>query len=593
MNVKDKKLAKSKLEEVLKQTRGAFISAGFFSMFINLLMLVPSFYMLQVYDRVMVSRSLDTLLFLTIIVVVLFITSGLLEIVRSRILVRVGNRMDLELNSTLFDAIFETARLKPGQVTSAPISDLTKLRQYMTGNGVFAFFDAPWFPIYLLVMYIFSPIFALYTIFTAIVLFTITMLNQRSTKADLETANSLNNQASFFISKNIQNAEIIHAMGMNESVKGKWLEKHLSFLKTQSTASDKAGKWANLSKSLRQLFQASAYGIGAYLAINGDISAGTIIAGAVLLGRALAPIDLITNSWKGFSDAKGAYKRLNALLKDFDEAVETMDLPDPTGEIKVDNIVVVPPASEIPALKGINMEVPKGVTLGIIGPSGSGKSTLARAMLGVWPLHNGVVRLDGADIHKWDSKKLGKYIGYLPQDIELFEGTISENIARLGEVDSEKVIEAAKTSGVHSLILSFPNGYDTKVGVGGIGLSGGQRQRIGLARAIYDNPVFVVLDEPNSNLDAEGETALGNTILKLKSIGSTVIIISHKTEILKVTDMLALLNAGQLQMFGTTNEVLTKLAQAKTPAKTQQASQTQDNRQASTMPKVSLTKPKS
>ena len=584
MNQKDKKLATSKLEEVLKQTRKWFFYAGFFSLFINMLMLVPSFYMLQVYDRVMQSRSLETLTLLTIIVAVLFLTMGLLEIVRSRILVRISNKIDLDLNTKLYDTIFELARLQPGKTTASPIADLTKLRQYMTGNGIFAFFDAPWFPIYLFVMYIFSPLFAAFTLFAAIVIFSITIINEKTTKKALEKANMLNNQSTSFLNKNLQNAEIIHAMGMNESIKYKWLKKHLSFLKIQSEASDIAGKWANTSKTTRQFFQSLTYGLGAYLAIKGLISPGTIIAGAVLMGRALAPLDLLTNSWKGFSDARGAYGRLNDLLKQFNEKKETMDLPAPKGEVAIENIMVVPPLSKTPALKGVNMMIPKGSVVGVIGPSGSGKSTLARAILGVWPLYAGTVRLDGADVHKWDSQKLGPFIGYLPQDIELFEGTIAENIARLGEVDSQKVVEAAKIAGVHEMILRFPEGYDTKIGPGGIGLSGGQRQRVGLARAIYNNPVLVVLDEPNSNLDAEGEVALVNTIKYLKSIGTTVIIISHKTDILLITDLIALIKDGVLSMYGKSSEVLVKLGLAKVQPKPVKQE---------TSPKVSLSKPTS
>lgn len=584
MKKEDKKLIKSNLEEVLVKTKKWFFYAGVFSFFINILMLVPSFYMLQVYDRVMQSRSLETLTLLTIIVAVLFLTMGLLEIVRSRILVRISNKIDLDLNTKLYDTIFELARLQPGKTTASPIADLTKLRQYMTGNGIFAFFDAPWFPIYLFVMYIFSPLFAAFTLFAAIVIFSITIINEKTTKKALEKANMLNNQSTSFLNKNLQNAEIIHAMGMNESIKYKWLKKHLSFLKIQSEASDIAGKWANTSKTTRQFFQSLTYGLGAYLAIKGLISPGTIIAGAVLMGRALAPLDLLTNSWKGFSDARGAYGRLNDLLKQFNEKKETMDLPAPKGEVAIENIMVVPPLSKTPALKGVNMMIPKGSVVGVIGPSGSGKSTLARAILGVWPLYAGTVRLDGADVHKWDSQKLGPFIGYLPQDIELFEGTIAENIARLGEVDSQKVVEAAKIAGVHEMILRFPEGYDTKIGPGGIGLSGGQRQRVGLARAIYNNPVLVVLDEPNSNLDAEGEVALVNTIKYLKSIGTTVIIISHKTDILLITDLIALIKDGVLSMYGKSSEVLVKLGLAKVQPKPVKQE---------TSPKVSLSKPTS
>lgn len=554
-----KQIGQTKLEKVLKDTKKSFIYVGVFSFFINILMLVPSLYMLQVYDRVMASRSIETLILLTIIVVFLFATMGTLEVVRSRILVRIGNKMDMALNNYLFDVIFNQARLNPSGVSSTPITDLIKIRQYMTGNGVFAFFDSPWFPVYLFVMYLFSPWFAAFTIFAAMVTMSITIINEKTTKKDLADANKQNNISMQYLNKNLHNAEVIHAMGMNENIKNKWLEKYHSFLSTQSKASDKAGRWANLSKTLRQLFQSLTYGIGAYLAINGLISPGVIIAGAVLMGRALQPLDLLTNSWKGFADAKEAYKRLNNLLKHIPELPETMQLPAPKGEIRVENIVVVPPNAKKPTLKNINMFIPKGSVVGIIGPSASGKSTFARAILGLWPLVNGTVRLDGADIHQWDSIDLGKYIGYLPQDIELFEGSISENISRFTEVDADSVVEAAQIAGVHQMILSLPNGYDTIVGAGGSTLSGGQRQRIGLARAMYKKPPVIVLDEPNSNLDDEGERALLNAILTMKQNGSTVILITHRSSILAAVDNLAVFANGTLSMYGPKNEVLERL----------------------------------
>jgi ATP-binding cassette subfamily C protein EexD len=442
-----------------------------------------------------------------------------------------------------------------------PLTDLLKIRQYMTGNGVFAFFDSPWFPIYLFVMYLFSPWFAAFTVFSALVIFSITIINERSTKKDLENANKMNSISMQYVNKNLQNAEVIHAMGMNDSIRNRWLEKQHEFLHTQAIASDTAGKWANSSKTLRQLFQSLTYGIGAYLAIKGMISPGVIIAGAVLMGRALAPLDLLTSSWKGFADAKGAYQRLNALLKEIPEIPHTMKLPAPEGEIRVENVTVAPPGSQVPTLKGINMWIPKGTTLGIIGPSASGKSTFARAVLGLWPLLAGKVRLDGADIHQWDSIDLGQYVGYLPQDIELFEGTVSDNISRFNEYDPEEIVEAAKIAGVHEMILNLPNGYDTIVGAGGSTLSGGQRQRVGLARALYKKPPIIVLDEPNSNLDDEGERALLNAILTMKQNKSTIILITHRPSILSVVDNLALLTQGVLAMYGNRDEVLSKLNQ--------------------------------
>lgn len=335
-----------------------------------------------------------------------------------------------------------------------------------------------------------------------------------------------------------------------------------------------------MSKTLRQLFQALTYGIGAYLAIVGEISPGMIIAGAVLLGRALAPLDLLTNTWKQFADARGAYYRLNNLLQNFPQIQEAMQLPAPKGDIKVENIVVAPPGTKNATLKNVNMHIPQSTTVGVIGPSASGKSTFARALLGIWPVASGKVRLDGADIHRWNNVELGSYIGYLPQDIELFEGSISENISRFSEVDAKEVVEAAKTAGVHEMILRLPQGYDTVVGVGGATLSGGQRQRIGLARALYNKPPVIVLDEPNSNLDEEGEKALLGAILKMKEAGSTIILITHRPSILNAVDNIAVLAQGVLTQYGRKEEVLAKLQQ--------NAQKLQQQKQA---PKVATPKP--
>ena len=580
-----KQLAQTQLEKTLKRTRKSFFYVGVFSFFINMLMLVPSLYMLQVYDRVMSSRSIETLVLITIIVAVLFVTMGLLQLIRSRILVRVGNQMDMELNSHLFDVIFQLARLNPGKSSSRPLSDLTKLRQFMTGNGVFAIFDSPWFPIYLFVMYLFSPWIALFAIFTATVLFIITLLNNSSTKKALEEANMLNSQSMNYVNKNLYNAEIVHAMGMNDNIRKRWLQKHMKFLTVQSGASDVAGKWTNMSRTLRQFFQSLTYGLGAYLAINGMISSGMIIAGAVLLGRALAPLDLLTNSWKGFSDARGAYKRLNELLKQFPEIPETMELPTPKGDLKIESIVVSPPNIKEPILRGISMHIPIGNIVGIIGPSASGKSTLARAILGVWPLMNGKVRLDGADVHHWNSIELGQHIGYLPQDVELFEGSISENISRFEEVNPEEVVEAAKIAGVHDMILRLPKGYDTLVGTGGATLSGGQRQRVGLARALYKKPPLIVLDEPNSNLDDEGERALVNAITIMKQNNSTIILITHRPSILSAVDSIAVLAQGTLAMYGSKEEVMKSLQQKVIKATSKQ------NKPSSSVAVPKMTKP--
>ena len=590
----NKKPVVSELKKSLLSAKKSFIMVGLFSMFINILMLVPPLYMLQLYDRVLGSRSQDTLIMLTLIVVVLFITMGLLEVVRSRVLVRVGNKLDSMLSQRIFDNLFELERKAPGRSSSMPLNDLTQVRQFMTGNGLFAFFDAPWMPIYIIVLFIFHPAFGFFAIFAAIVLVGITVANEYSTKEKLAEANNLSRASTIYVDSNIRNAEVVNAMGMRNNISKIWADKYYGFLNAQNIASDSAGVWSNLSKSLRVMFQSLILGLGAYLAINMEVTPGMMIAASIIMGRALAPLDLIIGSWKGFSSARSSYERIEGLLNDFPKDKEYMQLPAPKGEITLENVVVIPPSGTVPSLKGISMRIEKGDVVGIIGPSAAGKSSLARVMLGLWPLSNGVARIDKADISQWDREDLGKYVGYLPQDIELFEGTVSQNIARFGEVEPEKVVEAASKAGVHEMILKLNEGYDTKIGPGGASLSGGQRQRIGLARALYNNPVFIVLDEPNSNLDDVGEAALVEAIKTLRAGGTTVVIITHRTNVLQATNKLALINNGVLELYGNTNDVLNAIAQKQQAAAGQAQAQAQAQRPAaaqSVVPKINLSKP--
>ena len=578
----------SELKEAILASKKSFIAVGIFSLFVNLLMLVPSIYMLQLYDRVMTSRSEDTLIMLTLIVMVLFITMALLEIVRSKILVKIGNKLDSILSQRVFDTLFELANKHPGKASSMPLNDLTQVRQFMTGNGIFAFFDTPWIPIYVSMLFMFHPVLGYFSIFAAIVLVSLTIFNEYSTKAKLAQANSFNRASTTFVDANLRNAEVINAMGMRNNIKEQWKEKYYGFLNAQNEASSKAGIFSNVSKSSRMMFQSLILGLGGYLAIHNEISSGMLIAGSILMGRALAPLDLLINTWKGFSSARASYARLESLLNDFPKDKVYMQLPDPKGEVLLEGVVVVPPGAKQPSIRGISMKIDKGDVVGIIGPSAAGKSSLARAILGLWPLVQGKVRLDKADIHQWDKEHLGKHIGYLPQDIELFEGTISQNIARFSEVDSAKVVDAATKAGVHEMVLRLPDGYDTRIGAGGASLSGGQRQRIGFARAIYDNPVLIVLDEPNSNLDDVGEIALVKAIQSLKEAGTTVILITHRPNILKVTNKLAVIKQGSLELYGDTQEVLEKMQASKMA--TQESSVNPVATQA-VAPKISLSKP--
>lgn len=557
--LKNMKLEESELKETLKKSKESFYFAGFVSMFINLLMLVPSIYMLQLYDRVLSSRSEYTLLMLTLITVILFAMLGSLELIRSRILVRVGNLIDAELSSRIFNAMFAMANKFPGKASSQPLNDLTQIRQFMTGTPLFAFFDAPWMPIYIAILFVFDVYFGVFAIFAAIIILSLTIINDKKTKEELENANKIYQNSTAFVNHSLRNAEVIEAMGMHENVKKRWLNKYLDFLNKQSRASDEAGLWSNMSKTLRMLFQSLILGLGGWLAIEGRLTPGMMIAGSIIMGRALAPLDLLTNTWKQFVNARQSYYRLEALLKEFPQTKEPTPLPAPHGHISVENLIVLPPNSQIPSLKGVSLSIKAGELVAIIGPSAAGKSTLARTILGVWRPHAGKVRIDSAELDHYNKSELGKYIGYLPQDIELFEGTVAENIARYKEPDPEKVVEAAKIAGVHDMILHLPQGYDTPIGVGGATLSGGQRQRIGLARAIYDFPKIVVLDEPNSNLDDIGEQALVNALLYLKQRGTTIILITHRPAILNITDKIALLVEGTLKMYGPSAEVIAAL----------------------------------
>lgn len=550
----------NRLHAALRACKSSFFAVGFFSLFVNLLMLTPPFYMMQVYGRVVTSGSVPTLIMLTLIMSVLMITMGLLDWTRSRIMVRISAKLDKELSPDVYKASFNRALASGGMDASAqPLNDLNGLRQFMTGNGLFAFFDVPWLPIYIGVMFLFHPWYGWVAIGSAIVLIILAFFNERMTGKTLAQANNENAGASLYTAKNLRNAEVIESMGMLQTLMARWHQRQERVIALQSLASDKAGIITAMSKTFRQLVQSLILGLGAYLAIKQEINPGLMIAGSILLGRALAPIDLMIGTWKGFVAARGQYGRLQKVLHDMQAEPERMSLPAPTGQISLEQVVVGAPGQKQPILRGLTFAVPAGTTVGVIGPSASGKSTLARAMLGVWKPQHGVVRLDGADISQWDKNELGPYIGYLPQDIELFEGSISENIARFGETDPEKVILAARQAGVHDMILQLPQGYDTVIGSIGINLSGGQRQRIGLARALYGQPRLIVLDEPNSNLDEVGERALAQAIGALKQIGSTIFIITHRTSILSQVDMLLVLREGALAQFGPTKTVLAEL----------------------------------
>jgi ATP-binding cassette subfamily C protein EexD len=546
-----------------------FIYAGLFSAAVNLLMLVPVIYMLQVYDRVVSSGSYSTLAMLTLLMVALTAALGGFEWVRSMILIAASNRIEKNLRRRVSDATFKRALLTGGAVSnSQPLSDLSSLRQFLTGNGLFAFFDAPWFPIYVFVMFMFHPLFGYAAIFAGIVMVALAYATEKVTSKKLQDANTQSNWINNQVNGTLKNSEVIAAMGMADDLRHRQEKRFDQVLTLQTDASRSAGLLQSLSKTFRMVMQSLLLGLGALLALRQEISPGMMIAGSLLLGRALAPIDMLVGTWKGFTLARGQYDRLGQLLNQIPKDADTMSLPAPTGKLSAEQVMVVPPGSKNIVVRGVNMELNAGEALGIVGPSASGKSCLARALLGIWPTYSGKVRLDGADIFAWDRTELGPYIGYLPQDIELFDGSISENICRFGDVDPDKVVEAAKTAGVHDLILHLPQGYDTVIGGSGGILSGGQRQRIGLARAIYGSPKYLVLDEPNSNLDDQGERELVEAIRRIKSEGATVIIITHRTMVLQCVDKILVMRDGAASHFGPRDQVLAALAapQDKKPA---------------------------
>ena len=557
------------LAAAYQDVRRYFMYAGFFSALVNLLMLVPVIYMMQIFDRVVSSGSYSTLTMLTLLMAFLTFAMGGFEWVRSMILISASNRIEKNLRQRVSDATFKRALLTGGSVSNMqPINDLSNLRQFLTGNGLFAFFDAPWFPIYVFIMFLFHPLFGVGAIFACTVMIALAYVTERTTSKKLQDANTQSTHLNNQISNSLKNSEVISAMGMTEDLRHRQEARFDQVLSLQTEASRSAGILQSLSKTFRLVMQSLMLGLGALLAISNEISPGMMIGGSLLLGRALAPIDMLVGTWKGFVLARGQYDRLGLLLNQIPKDAETMTLPEPTGKLSVEQLMVVPPGSKNIVVRGVSLELVPGEALGIVGPSASGKSCLARALLGIWPAYSGKVRLDGADIAAWNRTELGPFVGYLPQDIELFDGSISNNIARFGDIDPEKVVEAAKTAGVHDLILRLPQGYDTLIGGSGGILSGGQRQRIGLARAIYGMPKYLVLDEPNSNLDDQGERELVEAIRRIKAGGATVIVITHRTMVLQCVDKILVMRDGAAHSFGPRDQVLAALAnpQEKKPA---------------------------
>jgi ATP-binding cassette subfamily C exporter for protease/lipase len=550
---------RNELTRTLWDFRFEFMVAGLFSMVANLLMLAPTIYMLQVFDRVMVSQNTGTLLVVSIITLFFLVVLSFSEWTRSKLLVRSGIRMDQMLSRKLFHASYE-AHLNPAVANpSRAFADLTELRQFLTGNGIFAFFDAPWAPIYIAVLFLLHPWLGVMALGFAAVQSVLAWWGSQATKPGQAQASKSQQEVSGYLQSKFRNAEVIESMGMVKHLYRRWAERNANAMGANLNAQEVASRVTAWSKFVRYTQQSLALGGGALLVIHGELSPGAMIAANVLMTRALAPIDLMVGTWSGFLNAREAFNRLSELL----EAHPMRDIPAmgiaPKGDVVLKDVVASAPGRDTPILQGVSAIMPPGTVTVVLGASGSGKSTLARVLLGIWPHSAGQVLLDGQAIGKWNRMELGPHVGYLPQDIELFDGTIAENIARSGNVESEKVIEAAEAAGLHTMILRFPKGYDTPMGEAGGLLSGGQRQRIGLARAMYGMPELVVLDEPNANLDDEGEAALVRAVQGLKAQGKTVVLISHRPGIVSVADRLLILQNGTVQASGPRDGVLAAL----------------------------------
>lgn len=553
---------KNEIERALLAFKSTFITVGVFSAIINLLMLTPSIYMLQVYDRVLASRNEITLLMLTLLMLGAYLFIGALEVVRSFVLVRIGAKFDMTLNKRVYTAAFEQNLKLAGGNAGQALNDLTSLRQFLTGNALFAFFDAPWFPIYLVVIFLFEPALGWFALGGTLILVVLAIVNERVTRAPLSEANSMAVSASSMATNNLRNAEVIESMGMLPNLMGRWFKTHGKFLSLQADASQKAGTIGAVTKFVQTALQSLVLGFGALLVLENKITPGMMIAASILVGRTMAPVQQVIGVWKSWSSTRSAHERLTKLLESNPARSAGMALPKPQGSLSVEAVTAAPPGTNAPIVRNVSFAVAPGDVLGVIGPSGSGKSTLARLLVGVWPSMMGKVRLDGADIYQWNKAELGPNIGYLPQDIELFSGTVSENIARFGDVDAEKVVQAAQRAGVHEMILRLPKGYDTALGDGGAGLSGGQKQRLGLARAMYDDPALIVLDEPNSNLDEVGEQLLVAAVLDLRRRGKTIVLITHRPSVLSATNKLLMMKDGSVQAFGPTQQVLAAIQEA-------------------------------
>jgi len=549
-------LQKSRLGAVLISFKTEFLWVGVFSLVANLLMLTPTLYMLQVYDRVLQSRSELTLLVLTILMIGLFGVLAFAEWLRSRLLVRIGVRLDEQLNSMVFRASFSSFLNNAHNNTVRSFSDLTTIRQFLTGSGIIALFDLPWTPVYIVVMFLLHPLIGILGLLFAAIQAVSAWKGSSLNASIIQQANEASIDASAYLQGKLRNIEPVHAMGMTMPLRERWTERHAYALNGSSAQQDRQQRQQSITKFIRYTMQSITLGAGALLVLNGEVSTGAMIAGNVLMSRALAPLDMMVSTWKQFIQARYGFYRLESLLENYTPPSNVSQSQDLRGELKVDNLSATARQGSVPILHGLTTTFRAGELVAITGPSGSGKSTFARCLLGIWPETSGTVLIDSIPVQEWDRSILGPHIGYLPQDVELFDGSFAENIARFNEVDSELVIKASTMTGIHDMILRFPKGYDTLIGMGGGFLSGGQRQRVALARALYADPSIIVLDEPNANLDEIGEKALNQALRNMADAGKTVVMITHRPSVLTLVDRIIVMHEGHISHDGPRDEVL-------------------------------------
>ena len=555
---------KSELKAALSACRHALYGIAGITVVINVLTLTGSLFMLEVYDRVLPSGSIPTLIGLAILTGVLLAIQGILDLIRSRVLVRIGTYLDTSLSRRVYTSLVRLPlRIASRGDGLQPLRDLDSVRSFLSGLGPTALFDLPWIPIYLAIIFAFHPLLGTVALVGALILVAITLMTEFMTRNPTSTASTDNVERQGLAETGRRNAEVLVAMGMTERMADRWETANQAFLQTQKKVADVAGGFGAMSKVLRVMLQSAVLGVGAYLVINHEATAGIIIAGSILTARAFAPVDLAIAHWRGFVGARQSRERLKTLLEALPATAIHQPLPAPSRSLTVEAVSASPPGGDRLAVADVNFELKAGQGLGVIGPSAAGKSSLARLLVGVWQPLRGKVRIDGAALDQWEEEVLGRHIGYLPQDVELFSGTVSENIARFDTAaDPAKVVAAAKAAGVHELIVALRNGYDTVLGGPGLGLSAGQQQRIALARALYNDPFLVVLDEPNSNLDAEGEAALTNAIVSVRQRGGIAVVVSHRPSALAGVDMVLVMNQGRAIVFGPKEEVLPKVTQA-------------------------------